>query len=266
MALGPPSTRRALLHAAGATLTSVPLAGCAGLLGSTDGTRTPTLTPAPVPQKQVAVGPDGDLVFEPATLQGPPGTTVIWTWESDFHNIEVNQTPEDVEWEGHARIESEGFVYEHTFEVEGTYWYYCSPHIHAGMTGQILITKTPVTTTPTHPDYYRTATPQGTRPPGVFIDARGQTEVTVTVGPIGELIFDPEAVRISTGTTVTWVWDSDNHNIVVGGQPPEADWEGHEPIEKEGFTYTHTFTVAGLFEYWCQPHQSAGMEGTIIVD
>jgi plastocyanin len=91
---------------------------------------------------------------------------------------------------------------------------------------------------------------------------------TVTVGPGGSLVFEPgtnEPLQVTPGTTVEFVWDSDNHNIVVDSQPEGANWEGHEPIENTGFTYSHTFETLGTYEYYCAPHQSAGMVGTIEV-
>ena len=95
----------------------------------------------------------------------------------------------------------------------------------------------------------------------------GGTE-TVAVGPDGSLVFTPgteEPLQITPGTTVEFVWESDNHNIVVDSQPEDAGWSGHEPIENTGFTYSHTFETLGEYEYYCQPHESAGMIGAIEV-
>jgi len=87
------------------------------------------------------------------------------------------------------------------------------------------------------------------------------SSTTVTVGPGGSLVFEPgtaESLQITPGTTVEFVWDSDNHNIVVESQPDSANWEGHEPIENAGFSYTHTFETLGAYEYFCQPHKLQG--------
>jgi plastocyanin len=95
----------------------------------------------------------------------------------------------------------------------------------------------------------------------------GGTE-TVRVGPEGQLVYDPGTDaphQILPGTTVEFVWESDNHNIVVETQPDEASWEGHVPIENTGFTYEHTFETLGTYEYYCEPHRSAGMVATIEV-
>ena len=95
----------------------------------------------------------------------------------------------------------------------------------------------------------------------------GGTE-TVRVGPEGQLVYDPGTDaphQILPGTTVEFVWESDNHNIVVEAQPDEASWSGHEPLENTGFTYEHTFETLGTYEYYCEPHRSAGMVATIEV-
>lgn len=96
---------------------------------------------------------DGDVVevelvnyaFEPATdssLEIEPGTTVRFVWVTDTHNIVVENQPGDANWEGHEAIENSGFEYEFTFEVEGTYEFFCRPHINQGMEGTIVVGET----------------------------------------------------------------------------------------------------------------------------
>ncbi len=86
----------------------------------------------------------------------------------------------------------------------------------------------------------------------------------VLVGPEGQFIFEPEELTIDVGTTVEFVWESDTHNIAVV-EGPDGGWEGHESIEEAGFTHEHTFEVEGTYEYVCDPHESQGMVGTVIV-
>jgi len=95
--------------------------------------------------------------------------------------------------------------------------------------------------------------------------ANAQSSEEVTVGPGGDLVFEPADLTIANGTTVNFVWDSDNHNIVVDSQPDGAGWEGHEPLENSGFETSHTFDTNGEYEYFCQPHVGVGMEATITV-
>jgi plastocyanin len=91
---------------------------------------------------EVAVGPGGNLVFEPAKVYVKPGDTVKWVWDSDNHNIQVLSTPEGAEWEGtkgpKTKTYNSGHEYEHTFETKGTYEYQCFPHAPS-MAGQVIV-------------------------------------------------------------------------------------------------------------------------------
>ncbi|HET7325170.1 MAG TPA: plastocyanin/azurin family copper-binding protein [Halococcus sp.] len=89
----------------------------------------------------------------------------------------------------------------------------------------------------------------------------GGSTKTVTVGPGGSLTFDPDELTIAPGTAVKFVWDSSGHNV----HPKSGKW-GHIPIEDKGFSYTTPpFKQTGSQKYWCDPHKSAGMIGTITV-
>jgi plastocyanin len=92
---------------------------------------------------------------------------------------------------------------------------------------------------------------------------------TVAVGPGESLAFDPETLEITPGTTVKWVWESDNHNVVPESTPEGAEWSGTEGAPSAtydtGYEYSHTFETLGTYDYFCEPHKSAGMVGTIEV-
>ncbi len=92
---------------------------------------------------------------------------------------------------------------------------------------------------------------------------------TVTVGANGSVKFAPENLTITTGTTVAWEWKSANHNIVVNKQPDDANWKGTPggkgKTYNSGYRYTHTFDVAGKYHYYCSPHRSLGMVGSVTV-
>lgn len=72
-------------------------------------------------------------------------------------------------------------------------------------------------------------------------------------------------LEISTGTTVRFVWRTGGHDVHVDGQPQGANWQGHESIEDAGYSFEHTFDVAGRYHFWCTPHESLGMIGDIVV-
>ena len=131
-------TRRRLLAVAGTTT----LAGClqSSIRRAADdaGTETPTAEP-PVrasPRVVVEVGAaDGDLGFAPGTertLRIRPGTTVVFVWRSDTHNIAVASQPPGADWRGTpgdvGTTYDAGYRHEHTFTVPGRYEYYCVPH------------------------------------------------------------------------------------------------------------------------------------------
>jgi plastocyanin len=114
-----------------------------------------------------------------------------------------------------------------------------------------------------------TETPTATEEPTPTATATPEPDQRVVVAPDGRLRFDPETFSIGTGDTVLWEWASGGHNVSPddGGQPSGADWAGEdEQLYSEGHTYSHTFEVAGDYEYKCQPHQSAGMVGSFTVE
>lgn len=82
----------------------------------------------------VAVGPGGELVFEPEEVQVEPGDTVEWVWESGGHNV----VPESGDW-GTEELHDAGFTYSHTFEEAASFEYVCTPHASAGMVGSVIV-------------------------------------------------------------------------------------------------------------------------------
>ena len=91
---------------------------------------------------------------------------------------------------------------------------------------------------------------------------------TVKVGPNENYKFVPETVQVKPGSTVKWVWRSDNHSIVVESQPEKADWQGTPGKHKlydSGYTYTHTFDILGKYDYYCRPHKALDATGAIVV-
>jgi plastocyanin len=77
--------------------------------------------------------------------------------------------------------------------------------------------------------------------------------------------FVPEEITVSVGTTVTWEWGTDQHNIVVQSQPDGASWPGEEEVKDEGYEYSYTFEVPGSYEYICEPH-APQMVGAVVVE
>jgi plastocyanin len=104
-------------------------------------------------------------------------------------------------------------------------------------------------------------------------------ENEVLVGPNGQYRFLPETLTVSPGTTVSWTFQSSNHNVSCrpegwdsASHPAEAepfssydDGNSFETVQ-EGETFQHTFEVAGTYDYVCTPHVANGMVGTVVVE
>src|SRR5262245_51965823 len=94
--------------------------------------------------------------------------------------------------------------------------------------------------------------------------ARGET-FQVQVGA-GGLKFTPASITINSGDTIQWVWAASGHSS-TSGTPGHPDGMWDSGILNLGATFSHTFTTAGTFSYFCTPHGlCCGMVGTVIVN
>ena len=116
----------------------------------------------------------------------------------------------------------------------------------------------------------------------VLVAAATATAATVEVKlvqtPEGKTYFDPAAIRIAPGDTIRWVQISgfhsitayhprnDNHELRI---PASAEpWDSDillAQYPKPGATFEHLFTVQGVYDYFCKPHEMAGMVGRVVV-
>jgi plastocyanin len=83
-----------------------------------------------------------------------------------------------------------------------------------------------------------------------------------TIVIIKDFAFEPTAVTIKAGTSVTWVNcaepDEPAHTATADG----GTW--NSPLLPPGASFTHTFSQAGTFPYHCEPHPF--MAGSIVVE
>jgi plastocyanin len=79
--------------------------------------------------------------------------------------------------------------------------------------------------------------------------------------------FSPETLTIQVGDTVRWVnGEGTYHTTTSRGTDGDANgdlWQG--VLGSKGTTYEHTFTEAGTFAYFCQPHATF-MTAAILVE
>ncbi len=107
-------------------------------------------------QEDVVIDMTDELVFDPDSTTVAPGTTVVWENVGDIgHSVTAyeEEIPDDAEYFASGGFEDEqsardaypegdvpgGESFEHTFEVEGTYGYFCVPHESAGMVAELTV-------------------------------------------------------------------------------------------------------------------------------
>ena len=93
-------------------------------------------------------------------------------------------------------------------------------------------------------------------------DSEGET-YTVTVDGTN-LRFTPDTVTLIEGDTIQFFWENQllPHNAVERG----GLFDSGEPARNVNYTYTFNVGENGTYEYVCEPHESVGMIGTIIVE
>jgi len=87
----------------------------------------------------------------------------------------------------------------------------------------------------------------------------------------GGLQFVPAKTAICKGDSVTWTNNKGGpHNVVFDEDaiPSGVSQESismDEQLGDEGDTFTMKFDVAGSYDYYCEPHRGAGMNGALTV-
>ena len=103
---------------------------------------------------------------------------------------------------------------------------------------------------------------------GLFISNLSFAEDT-TVEMLNKLdkrtmVFSQEIVRINPGDTVYWKSTDPGHNVQFISKNGVPD--GVEKFKSKVSKDTEfTFTIPGIYAYWCVPHKTLGMIGFVIV-
>jgi plastocyanin len=151
-----------------------------------------------------------------------------------------------------------------------------TPESTATPTPESTATPTPESTATPTPESTATPTPESTATPTP--EPTATPEPTPTPTPVYQVVevgagdgfaFAPESVTIAVGDTVEWRWVGSNHNVTADSVPAGSDWTGTpgapDRLFDTGYTYQHTFEAAGEYSYYCNPHQSVGMVGSVTV-
>tara|TARA_B100001540_G_scaffold155143_1_gene137253 strand:+ start:389 stop:862 length:474 start_codon:yes stop_codon:yes gene_type:complete len=96
----------------------------------------------------------------------------------------------------------------------------------------------------------------------INIDENNGEEYTITVDGTN-LRFYPDSLTINEGDSVRFLWGGEllPHNSVE----ENGVFDSGEPEREVDYLYSFDFDQAGTYDFFCEPHQSVGMDGTITV-
>ncbi len=207
------------------------------------------------------IGVEGTYAFEPADIQVDPGTTVEWVWVGDTGHS-VTHESEDPAFDSET-ITGDGTTFEYTFDEEGIYDYYCIPHRGLGQKGRVTVGD--AVDIESEIESYLADVPNWD---GEIEDFTGEDDVDIqngdgeAIGTEGTFVFEPPAITVDAGTTVTWEWvGGDGHSVTH-----EEEEFDSETITGDGETFEYTFEEGGLYLYYCIPHRSLEQKGAVVVE
>ena len=100
---------------------------------------------------------------------------------------------------------------------------------------------------------------------GLGVSSAQAATVEVKLGTdAGMLAFEPSSITINAGDKIKFV----NNKLA----PHNAVFEGHDELSHPdlafapGESWQETFTTAGTYDYYCEPHRGAGMVGKVVVN
>lgn len=98
-----------------------------------------------------------------------------------------------------------------------------------------------------------------------IVDRTGKDTATVSVGDDNiEHSIEPAVLKVSPGTTVNWEWTGEGggHNIIA----MDGTFSYDSVTLGDETTFEHSFPEPGVYRYYCEPHESLGGRGVILVD
>ena len=172
--------------------------------------------------------------FLPTAINVDAGDTVEFVWSSGTHILTSGASSDPMDNPGElfeVTIDEANPVFSYTFNFPGVVPFFCAIHEN-GVVGNIVI-----------------------------------QPVTHSVGVVNNS-FTPQNVAIFQGDQVSWDWIEGIHTVTSGLSSNPGDNPGelfNEPLTQAQPTVIYQFDDAGLFPYFCIPHEPMGMTGTVLV-
>lgn len=205
-----------------------------------DGDVRPSGT-VPPGSAEVLISDDDADGFQPGTITIDLGESVTWV------NIDKDPHTATSASFDTGKIDP-GEQATVIFEEPGTFPYSCS--FHPIMTGIVEVRdetgKVPASSI---------ASPQAS--PGASPQASPAVGQQATVA-IDRFAFDPPDLKVAIGTTVVWT----NNESVPHTVTATDDSFGSDTLQK-GDTFSHQFTAAGTFDYFCAIHPNMKASVTV---
>ena len=224
-----------------------------------------------------------DQEFRPQLLQVSPGDAVRFSCVEGSHTTTLyhsdnggpNRAPDDAESWDSGTLE-EGDTFEISPSEPGVYDYFCRPHEGNGMVGTLIVgdNDDPVQDGLSEPADVPSEAESKLRE---LNDAtRSILDVEEGVVSVVSNAFRPALTEIEPGDSVEFTVENGVHSVTLYHPDNSEDGsrqlrapEGVEAWDsgniEGGGTYTATFDQAGVYDYFCRPHEDQGMVGTVVV-
>ena len=165
-----------------------------------------------------------DQCFDPSTVTIDAGGEVVWSNDDTAVHTITSGTLRDGGPDGvfDSGLLGPGETFSHTFTEAGEHPYFCM--LHPWMAGRVVVQDPPA--------------------------------AHVAESMIAESSYDPATVTIDAGGEVVWTNDDLLLHTVTSGSPTDGGQDGifnSGPLSP-GMTFSHTFTEAGDYPYYCILH------------
>jgi plastocyanin len=190
---------------------------------------------APVVAAEIDIQQDG-LTFDPAEVMAAPGDTIRWHWNAGSHTVTtgINCAPDGTLNES---LTAGNPMVEYTIpgDFEGSLPYFCIPHCGLYMDGVIVVEASSGTVHEVQQD---------------------------------GLTFQPADITVEPGDTVRWIWNGGGHTVTSGSDCTYDETYFDAPLNGDNsmFEWTVPDDLTGTLDYFCRPHCTLDMVGTITVD
>jgi pseudoazurin len=78
-----------------------------------------------------------------------------------------------------------------------------------------------------------------------------------------KMVFSQKIVKIAVGDKIHWKATDRGHNVqFIKKGVPKGVGKYKSKVSKDA---KYTFTIPGIYAYWCTPHKNMGMIGYVIV-